>query len=265
MKFFKLFLFLGLVPFLTACGVEQIDEGYRGVYQRWGAVEGDPLLPGIYFYNPISGNIMELPVLEQKLNGTTESFTVDNQKAHVTYVLTFRPRPEVLGKLYASAGKGWADQLIPQVVLGAMKDSIGQIEANDLVRKREQVTMNAQKKIGEALEPRGVLVTRLDFVNLNFEPEYEKAVEAKVTAIQNANAEKNRTVQIREQAAQTVLTAEAAARAMQIQTAALQQSASLVEYERVKKWDGKLPDMLIMGGGSATPIIDMSGALGRKK
>lgn len=259
-----LFLMVPLALILSACGVEQIDEGYRGIQTNWGRVVGEPLTPGLYFYNPISSGIFEMSVKETKLQDTTESFTIDNQKAHVTYVLTFRPRPEVLGKLYGIAGRGWAEQLIPQVVLGALKDSIGQVKADDLVGKRAQVTLAAQKMIGEALESRGVIVTRLDFVNLNFEPEYEKAVEEKVTAIQNAAAERNRTAQIEEQARQKVKTAEADARAMQIQTAALQKSATLVEYERVKRWDGKLPDILMMGG-SASPIMDMSGIVKRSR
>lgn len=255
----KKFFLLLLVPFLTACGIEQVDEGYRGIETNWGKVVGQPLHPGLYFYNPISTGIFEMDVREQKIRETTESFTLDNQKAHVTYVLTFRPKPEVVGDLYTTAGTRWSEMLIPQVVLGALKDSIGKVRADDLVGKREEVTKIASGKIGEALASRGVIVTRLDFVNLNFEAEYEKAVEAKVTAIQQAAAEKNRTVQIEEQAKQKVKTAEAEAQAMRIQTEALRQSAALVEYERVKKWKGDVPQVLLMGGSGATPIIDMSG------
>ena len=38
-----------------------------------------------------------------------------------------------------------------------------------------------------------------------------------------------------------------------------ERGASLVEYERVKKWNGEVPGVLIVGGNGATPIIDMSG------
>lgn len=257
----KKYFWVFLIPLLTGCGIEQVEEGYRGIETNWGKVVGEPLQPGLYFYNPISSSIFEMDVREQKIRETTESFTFDNQKAHVTYVLTFRPEPTVVGKLYSTAGLRWSEQLIPQVVLGALKDSIGKVRADDLVGKREEVTKIASAKIGEALSSRGVLVTRLDFVNLNFEAEYEKAVEAKVTAIQQAAAEKNRTVQIEEQAKQKVKTAEAEAQAMRIQTEALRQSAALVEYERVKKWKGDVPQVLFMGGSGATPIIDTSGLL----
>ena len=50
-------------------------------------------------------------------------------------------------------------------------------------------------------------------MNLDFDDAYEKAVEAKVVAIQRAAEAKNETVQIEEQAKQTVKTAQAEAEA----------------------------------------------------
>jgi len=255
----KLFLFC-LFPFLTACGIEQIDEGYRGLETNWGKVVGEPLNPGLYFYNPISSSIMELNVREEKIESKrVEAFTFDNQKAYLDVVVTYYPKPDAIRKLYVENGREWADKLIPQAILGAMKDSIGQVKAEALVEKRQKTADASRDAIQVALRDRGIVITRLDFTNLNFDPDYEKAVEAKVTAIQNAAAEKNRSVQVEELAKQTVRTAQAQAEAMRIQTAALSQSASLVEYERVKKWNGEVPGVLIVGGNGATPIIDMSG------
>jgi hypothetical protein len=36
-----------------------------------------------------------------------------------------------------------------------------------------------------------------------------------------------------------------------IESLALQKSPALIEYERVKKWDGQLPTAMIIGGGSS--------------
>lgn len=255
-----------LFPLLTACGVEQINEGNRGLEVNWGKVVGEALPPGLYFYNPFSSSILELNVREEKVEGKrVEAFTFDNQKAFLDFAVTYYPKPESIKSLYTQLGSDWANKLIPQAVLGAMKDSIGKVRQDSLVEKRQQMADAAKDAIQTALRERGIVITRFDFTNLNFDPDYEKAVEAKVTAIQNAAAEKNRSVQIEELARQKIRTAQADAEAMRIQTAALSQSAALVEYERVKKWNGEVPNVLISGGG-ATPIIDMSGLVkGRKQ
>jgi regulator of protease activity HflC (stomatin/prohibitin superfamily) len=56
-----------IATLLQACGIERVDEGYRGVKKVWGKVEGEALGPGLYFYNPFSTDIFEMAVLEEKL------------------------------------------------------------------------------------------------------------------------------------------------------------------------------------------------------
>jgi regulator of protease activity HflC (stomatin/prohibitin superfamily) len=79
-------------------------------------------------------------------------------------------------------------------------------------------------------------------------------VEAKMVAIQKAIEEKNRTVQIDEQAKQTVLKAEAEAKSMQIRARALEQNPKLTEWEAVQKWNGTLPQYML---GGAVPFINL--------
>ena len=50
----------------------------------------------------------------------------------------------------------------------------------------------------------------------------------------------------------TVANAEAQARSIQLQSEALSKSPSLIEWEKVKKWDGKLPQTLIQGSNQPT-------------
>lgn len=247
---------------LSSCGFKSVDEGYRGIETRFGKVEGDPLEPGLHFYNPFTSSIFEMSVQERKIEGKTEVFTSDTQSTTITYAVTYSPKAEQVGHLYSIAGTQWDDRLIPQVVLGAMKDAVGQYKADDLISKRAQAAKAAEHDIQVALEKRGVVVSRLDFTNLDFSTEYEKAVEAKVTAVQHAVAEKNKTEQVREQANQQILTAKATAESMKIQTEALRQSQSLVQYEAVKKWDGHLPT--IQGGTNAN-IIDVAKIMAGKQ
>jgi regulator of protease activity HflC (stomatin/prohibitin superfamily) len=50
----------------------------------------------------------------------------------------------------------------------------------------------------------------------------------------------------------TIANAQAQAKSIELQSQALQKSPTLIEWERVKKWDGVLPDTMIVGGGGSS-------------
>lgn len=252
MKYFLMFM---LVLPLVGCGVEQVDEGYRGIKTIWGKVDGNPLKPDIYFYNPISTDIFEMKVREELLEESTECFTKDTQTVKVTYALAYYPEPDKIGEIYKQFGGDWVTKVVNPAVVGSLKDAIGQYIADDLVSKREEVRRAALLEIQEALKLRNVSVTKLDLINLDFQDEYENAVEKKVVAIQKAHEAKNKTVEVEETSKQTVLSAKAEAESMRIRANALSQNKSLVEYEAVQKWDGKLPQYMF--GSGTTPFVDL--------
>jgi prohibitin 2 len=239
---------------LAGCGMKQVDEGYRGIKTKWGKVVGEPLQPDLYFYNPISSDIFEMDVREKKMESQTTAFTRDTQSVAVTYVLTYYPDPKKIGILFSQFGLGWDDRIIGQAVLGSLKDVIGQYIADDLVSKREAAKQAVERELRAALLERGVTMTRLDFTNLDFDDAYEKAVEAKVVAIQKAAEAKNRTVEVEEEAKQKVTAAKADAESMRIKSQALSQNKGLVEYEAIQKWDGALPQYMF---GSTIPMINL--------
>lgn len=247
-----------LSSFLTACGFEVVDTGHRGIRVDLGKVEGDSLIEGLYFYNPFTSSIVEYSVQQETWTDTTAVFTHDTQRTDIAFAVTFSADPSSVGDLYKTFGDEQAleTKVIKPVVTASIKDAIGQVNADELVGKREIVTKNCLHAVQENLRSRHVLVSDLQFTNIDFDDAYEKAVEQKVVATQEAQKAVNETVKIKEQAKQTVATAEAEAQAMKIKTAALAQSHSLVELEAVKKWNGVLPQYNF--GGNNMPFIDVA-------
>ena len=92
-------------------------------------------------------------------------------------------------------------------------------------------------------------------VEINYSEVFERAIESKVTAEQEALKAKNKTVQVEEEAKQKVIAAEAEAKSMAIRARALSQNKSLVEYEAVQKWDGKMPQYMM---GNSVPFININ-------
>lgn len=241
---------------LSACGFEVVDTGRRGLFVRFGEVVGEPVTEGLYFYNPFTTNLVEYPVREEKWTENTAIFTKDTQQVNVQFTVVYYPDPKMVGKLYKEVGynSDLEAKIIKPVVLGSIKDAIGEVIADELVQKRELVTRKALAEVTDNLKARHVIVTDLQFVNLDFDDAYEKAVEQKVVAIQDAQKAKNKSVGVQEQARQTVMTAQAGAEAMKIKSQALAQNKGLVEFEAVQRWDGKLPQYMF---GNSTPFIDL--------
>jgi len=251
----KLALFIVLGLGLQACGFEQVDEGYRGVKTVWGRVEGEALTPGLYFYNPVSSSIFEMSVKEEKWEFKTAAFTKDTQTVTVEIMITYYPEQTAIQAIYSQFGRDWSEKILAPVVLGSLKDSIGQYVADDLVNKREAVKKAAELEIRNALTAKKVNVTGLNITNLDFDDAYEKAVEDKVIASQRAIEAKNKSVQVSEESKQVVMRAQAEAESMKIRAQALSQNKALVEYEAVQKWNGVLPQYQF---GSSTPFINLS-------
>lgn len=257
MKSLKSLLAIASLTVLSGCGCEQIDTGYRGIETRFGEIQGQPLPEGLYFFNPFTSKITEIDVREQKIEGQAVSYTRDTQRVDITFAVTVSPDPSQIHVLYKEFGFDWDKKIIPQVIQGAIKDVVGRYIADDLVGKRDEARSAAENELQKNLESRHIRVTRLDFANLDFDDAYEKAVEAKVVAVQKASEAKNKTVEVEEQAKQKVIAAEAEAKSMSIRSQALTQNKGLIEYEAVQKWDGKLPEYML--GNAALPFINLKG------
>lgn len=244
-----------LVVFMAMKPFEVVDTGHRGIQVRFGKVEGGSLDEGLYFINPFTTNIVEMDTRTQRLEHKEMAYTKDVQQATISYVVNFNLDKTAAHIIYQEVGRDWEEKLVPQVISGTVKNVIGKWDAVDLVSNRDKASVAIEEAVRNALSLQHVTVTKFEITEIDYNDEFEKAVENKVTAIQNAIAEQNRTVQIQEQATQKVISAKAEAESMAIRAQALTQNKALVEYEAVMKWDGKLPQYML--GNGALPFINV--------
>lgn len=254
----KIFILVFAALTLQSCGFEVVDTGHRGIETRFGEVVGEPLNEGLHWYNPFTSKIIEYNVRQETWTSMTQIFTKDTQTVTVEFSVTFYPDPKSVNTVYKEVGDidALVNKIIKPVALGSIKDAIGQVIADELVSKRENVRKQAYIEVSENLQDKKVIVTDLQFTNLDFDDAYEQAVEAKVVAVQNAQKAKNETVRIQEESNQKVIEAKATAEAMRIQSQALAQNKGLIEYEIAKKWDGSLPTMMM---GNSVPLLNLEG------
>lgn len=231
-----------------------VGVGERGVKVTLGKVSPQSYTEGVHFVTPFISKIKPMDVKTQKKNINTEVYTKDIQQAEIAYVVNYNLQPQNAHNMYREVGVDYVEKLLIPVAEGTIKDVIGKWNAQDLVANRENATNDIYKKLKAQLEPKYISVTGFQIIEINYSDVFERAIESKVTAEQEALKAKNKTVQIQEEAKQKLISAEAEAKSMSIRANALTQNKALVEYEAVQKWDGKLPEYMM---GSSIPFINL--------
>jgi regulator of protease activity HflC (stomatin/prohibitin superfamily) len=256
-NFIKIGLILALlVSFILFFNpIAIVGVGERGVKVTLGKVSPTSYTEGVHFVMPFISAIKTMNVKTQRQYAETAVYTKDIQQAKITYVLNYNLQPENAHKMYREVGMSYFETVINPVVEGTIKDVIGKWNAQDLVANREKATQEILIKLQNYLDSKYVNVTNFQMTALSYSNTFEKAIENKVTAEQEALRAKNKTVQIQEEAKQKLISAEAEAKSMSIRANALTQNKALVEYEAVQKWDGKLPDYMM---GNSIPFINLN-------
>ena len=232
-----------------------VGVGERGVKVTLGQVSPQSYTEGIHVVTPFISKIYNMNVKTQRDAFSTEVYTKDIQQARITYVTNYNLQPQNVHKMYREIGKNYTEVILIPLLEGTIKDVIGKWNAQDLVANREKAADEILRKLQKQLESKYINITGFQMTEIKYSSTFEKAIENKVTAEQEALTAKNKTVQVQEEARQKVISAEAEAKSMAIRAHALTQNKALVEYEAVQKWDGKLP---VYTMGNSVPFINLS-------
>lgn len=244
-----------VICFIVICNpFVMVGPGERGIVINLGKVQDEAKGEGLHFIVPLVQTFKTMNVKTQRKTIETFVYTKDIQQAKIKYVINFNVQPDKVNKLFQEVGTDYATVILFPVVEGTIKDIIGKWNAQDLIANREIATSDILKKLQVQLSDNYLNITDFQMTEINYSEVFERAIESKVTAEQEALKAKNKTVQVEEEAKQKVIAAEAEAKSMAIRAQALTQNKSLVEYEAVQRWDGKLPEYMMSG---TVPFINI--------
>lgn len=258
---FVIIAFILFFPFVI------VNAGERGVVLVWGQVQDEILDEGLTTINPISTRVKMLDVKTKKEEVHASSASKDLQTVSTTLALNYHLDANKVNLLWKETGKDYNERIIAPALQEAIKAVTARFTAEELITKRSSVKEETALILHERLLPRHIIVDELSIVNFDFSESFNAAIEAKVTAEQNALREKNRLEQIKYEAEQAVAkakgeaearitNAKAEAEAIRIQAQAITQQGG-PEYVRLKsieRWDGKLPVNLY--GSAPIPFIN---------
>ena len=235
-------------------GMYVIDPGYRGVKVVLGKVAQKSYVNGLGFKVPLISSMVPVDVRTCIIADSTETYTSDVQLAQIDYVLTYNLNPENVYVLYEQVGLNYEPKLINNHLFGAIKDVVGQIQAQVLVSRRDSAREVILQQLKERVDKQFIQNVGFELKDITYSKRFETAIEDKVIADQKAQEAANNTRRVTEEAEQKRIVAEAEANAMKVKAAALAENKKLVEYEAVQKWDGKLPNYMM---GETVPFINL--------
>lgn len=270
------------VGFFLLSGFTYISPGHVGIVIRrtGGGVDPAPLGPGIHLINPATTGVEEYPTFMQTLvltRGSTEGSgnndeinvnSVEGQPLSLDVSMSFELDATKVPALYSTfrtdiefIKHGYIKQAIRQ----ALQEVVGSEEISEIIGpKKAEATTRVTKLLESRLVQYGVLVKQFTINELRAPQAVMAAIGQKNVMQQDALTAQNalqknqfeaQADSIRAAGRAKAILAEAEAQAKANRLLSESITPTLVQYEQMKKWDGKLPQ--VQGGG--TPLISMPG------
>ncbi len=239
---------------LGASSLTTVPAGHRGVLTTFGRVHERPLTEGLHVRIPIAQRVVPMNVQIQKGEGGDTAASRDLQRVDVKVAINYRIDPPRAAEIYQRVGTlpEVGDRIILPAVHEAVKASVAQFTAEDLVTQRTAV----RQRIREQLEPRlaehGILVEDFAIVGFAFGQEFAAAIEAKSKAEQERMKAERDLERIRVESEQHLARARAESQALRMQREQI--TPELLQWEALKRWDGGLPEVVAGQTGTALTL-----------
>lgn len=116
----------------------------------------------------------------------SQTGTRDLQMVDIGLRVLTRPDPARLPEIYRKIGLDYDDKILPSIVNEVVKQVIAQFNATALLTQREQVSSRIKANLQERARDFHLVLEDVSITDLKFGREFEKAVEAKQVAAQDA-------------------------------------------------------------------------------
>lgn len=256
-----------------------VDTGHVGVVRTLGAVQPEPLSEGFHLKKPFLDKVEQIDIRLTKAKSKSAAASKDLQTVQTQVTVQYSILGPAAPKTYQRIGK--RDVVAATVIEPAIQESVkavtAQYTAEQLVTKRAEVKQQIQKAIVNFINvtlkdkdvPNALKISNVAITDFEFSAEFNKAIELKVRAEQEALQainEKTRRVTQAEagyqerklaadgEAYEIEAASKAKADAIAREAKALKNNPQLIQLRLAEKWDGTLPRFT---GGETIPLLNI--------
>lgn len=238
-----------------------INPGQAGVLSVLGKAKDGVLLEGLHLKPPGVSSVDIYDVTVQKFEVPAQSSTKDLQDLSASFAINFRLDPFQVVNIRRTQGtlQNIVSKIIAPQTQESFKIAAARRTVEEAITRRSELKEDFDNALNSRLEKYGIIVLDTSVVDLNFSPEFAKAVEEKQIAEQRAQ----RGVYIAQEAEQQALAdinrakGRAEAQRLLAETLKAQGGELVLQKEAIEAWregGAQMPKVLVMGGNGKSNV-----------
>lgn len=235
-----------------------INPGQAGVLSILGKAQDGVLLEGIHFRPPLVSNVDIYDVTVQKFEVPAESSTKDLQNLRASFAINFRLDPIEIVNIRRTQGtlQNIVSKIIAPQTQESFKIAAAKRTVEEAITQRNELKEDFDNALGSRLDKYGIIVLDTSVVDLNFSPEFAKAVEDKQIAEQKARRAVYIAKEAEQEAQADINRAKGKAEAQRLlaETLKAQGGELVLQKEAIEAWregGAQMPKVLVTGDSSA--------------
>lgn len=228
-------LTLAGVSYAANNALYNVDAGHRAIkFHRVFGIGKETYEEGTHlmlpwFERPIIFDIRTRPRTIVSLTGSR-----DLQMVNISVRTLCKPDKGKLQDIYCELGMNYDEKVLPSIVNETLKSVVAQFDAKELVKQREQVSALIRKGLTKRAADFNILLEDVSITHLNFSAEYERAVESKQVAQQQAERAKYKVLKAQEEKKSTIIKAEGEKAAAEMIGNAMKENPGFIELRKIE-------------------------------
>ena len=261
-----------------------VESGHVGVVRTLGAVQPEAFAEGFHMKKPFMDKVEQIDIRLTAASAKAVSASKDLQTVQTQVTLQYSITGDLAPLIYQKIGRRSTVSLtlIEPAIQESVKAITAKYTAEELVTKRAEVKVAIQEAIDtfisitladKEISSNALRIANVAITDFDFSEEFNKAIELKVKAEQEAlqalNEKIRRVTQAEAgaeekklaasaQAFQIEVSSTARAAAIEREAKALRNNPQLIQLRIAEKWDGTLPKF---SGGGAVPMLNVDSLL----